>query len=86
MASVRRFLSGTNSSSSVNVAIISAYADSNSESKLDDEVGIAEELDEAVVGGRCEVTDEEDTAAADVTDFDWDIKELSLSFANSHMN
>ena len=72
MASVRRFLSETNSSSRVSVANISAYADSNSDTRLDEEGGIAEEVDEAVVGGGFEVADvvtpvEDDPAVADVT-------------------
>ena len=50
MASVRRFLSDTNSSSRVSVASISAYADSNSESRLDEEGGITEEVENAIVG------------------------------------
>jgi len=50
MASVRRFLSDTNSSSRVSVASISAYADSNSESRLDEEGGIVEEVENAIVG------------------------------------
>ena len=73
MASVRRFLSETNSSSRVSVANISAYADSNSDTRLDEQGGIAEEVDEAVVGGRFEVTDvmtpveDDNPAATDVT-------------------
>ena len=80
MASVRRFLSKTNSSSRVSVANISAYADSNSDTRLDEQGGIAEEVDVAVCGRFEETTPEEDGPAAAVTDDGCGADELALIF------
>ena len=80
MASVRRFLSETNSSSSVSVANISAYADSNSDTRLDEEGAITEEVAEAI-GGRFEVTTPEgDDPTAAVTDNGCGADEPALIF------
>ena len=80
MASVRRFLSDTNSSSRVSVASISAYADSNSESRLDEEGGITEEVENAIVGTTANVGEIPAALHSSIGDVD---KNSRLSLRNS---